>query len=157
MGDEPSWMSRVKRVRTGDDIVVNRDDEDSAEKGVGVGGILFGTSSGSGTINGSKEGSVEDEKSQEEEVKKVGEEKEMEDEHPKENVFGEEEEDRDSHVDLEEAGVKNVEVPDTIAETKEPESEEVEGEEDKEEAKYCATENTEQAWMEGQRVSSFPF
>ncbi|KAM0751845.1 hypothetical protein T439DRAFT_220492 [Meredithblackwellia eburnea MCA 4105] len=31
-GDEPSWMSRVKRARNADEIVVNRDD-DMAEKG----------------------------------------------------------------------------------------------------------------------------
>jgi hypothetical protein len=149
MGDEPSWMSRVKRVRTGDDIVVNRDEEDSAEKGAGVGAILFGSSSGSGTANGSKEGSVKEE----EEVKKVGEEKEREDEHPVENVCGDEKEDRDSHVDEEETG-KGVAVPDTIEEAKEPDSEEVEKVDVKEEAKYCAGDNVEQAWMEGQQVSS---
>ncbi|BGP43663.1 hypothetical protein JCM10449v2_007708 [Rhodotorula kratochvilovae] len=40
-GDEPSWMSRVKRATRAEDIVINRDEDESpeslAEKGVGSG------------------------------------------------------------------------------------------------------------------------
>lgn len=95
-GDEPSWMSRVKRVRTGEEIVVNRDEDvqvDMAEKGGkeserGDMGrfAMFGAPTGSSrTVTGSESSSD----------RKVGEQEKTErerenDEHPPKNVLADE-------------------------------------------------------------------
>lgn len=102
--NEPSWMSRVKRVATGEEIIVNRDDEEEKIDYAGTGGAggkdegtlrMFGAPSSSSTAAGS--GGSSEEKGGEGEEKT---EREMdEDEHPRENVMSEEPEERDSHVD----------------------------------------------------------
>ncbi|GAA5822504.1 hypothetical protein JCM3770_002440 [Rhodotorula araucariae] len=62
--DEPSWMSRVKRATRAEDIVINRDDDESpeslAEKGVGVGRPR-------GSLDGDDEKRAFDEREEEEE------------------------------------------------------------------------------------------
>lgn len=61
--NEPSWMSRVKKVKRGEDIVINRDDEDFMEKGSAVlvsEGVLDREKAGSGS--GTAEGDVDEEK-----------------------------------------------------------------------------------------------
>ena len=110
-GDEPSWMSRVKRVAAGEDIVINRDDDDEKvdlEKGQREKGDLKDTgklamfavpTSSSKTASTSSDG--KDEK--EEKVERT--EREMEsDDHPPENILSEDPKERDSHED----GIKRV-------------------------------------------------
>lgn len=176
-GEEPSWMSRVKRVRSGDDIIVNRDDDDEivekAEKGEGSGptaisaggsdgGILamFGapsSSSGGETATGSAESSIK--KVDGEEVEDDPE----QNEHPRENVLGDAPSDRDSHRDHE-GEIEHDEGPDVSSKKHEVEKmpamqEDQEGEEESQEhsdhmteAQYCkSAEST--SWKEGRQVS----
>lgn len=62
-GEEPGWMSRVKRIRSGEDIVVNRDEGEMSEKKDTGALAMFGAPSWAGeTTTGSSGSSTKDEK-----------------------------------------------------------------------------------------------
>lgn len=88
VGDEPSWMTRVKRITKPEDVIINRDD-DSLEK----------TKTGSDDDKDSQLKQLEEGKN--EELKEKEEIHELqEDDHPRMNILSEQAEEHDSHVDL---------------------------------------------------------
>lgn len=173
-GEEPSWMSRVKRVTNIADIVINRDDdddsEDLAEKGdigkkqladdeeeeKGDTGLLamFGAPSSGNSSSGTATGSSSS-------IDKKGEESQKQrgdnDEHPSENVLGDDKSDRDHHIDTEEQDESSKGNLDwklksrDFATEKKKDSEETEEGSGKE-AQYCRSDE-ETTWNEGQQVS----
>ena len=122
-GDEPSWMSRVKRVAAGEDIVINRDDDSDEkidlEKGdeardTGRLAMFAVPTSSSKTASTSTEGKDEkgstdgkDEKGSTDRNEKGGKdegvkrtERQMEsDDHPPLNILSEDPREHDSHED----------------------------------------------------------
>lgn len=171
-GEEPSWMSRVKRVTNIADIVINRDDddesEDLAEKGdlgkqqldndeveeeKGDTGLLamFGAPSSGNSSSGTAAGSTSSlDKKEEESEKQRGD----NDEHPSENVLGDNKTDRDHHIDKEEKDDSSKENLDWKVKSRDfakrgdqDEMEEGSGRE----AQYCRSDE-ETTWNEGQQV-----
>ena len=100
-GDEPSWMSRVKRVAAGEDIVINRDDDDEKvdlekgnsldEKDTGRLAMFAVPTSSSKTASSSTEG--KDDKFERTEKQRES------DDHPPKNILSEKKEEHDSHED----------------------------------------------------------
>ncbi|GAA6037492.1 hypothetical protein JCM8097_008215 [Rhodosporidiobolus ruineniae] len=65
--DEPSWMSRVKRANNAEDIVINRDDDESPESLAEKGQV--GSRSGSSGVDPEKEAEKEEVEREEEEIR----------------------------------------------------------------------------------------
>ncbi|KAK4702140.1 sodium/hydrogen antiporter, partial [Phenoliferia sp. Uapishka_3] len=176
-GDEPSWMSRVKRARNADDIVINRDDEPDLEKAEGGdSGMLamFGAPSSSGVPSASTSGSGSNSSSGTE-VDKNGDEKrehdemaheghlnneEDNDEHPCKNVLGDDDENKEQDRKRKEAkvhrhGVKGKDMHG--AESPEDKSKEsrfakgIQHDDAAREARFCEAGET-QTWREGRKI-----